>query len=313
MANSPLNEALAAFAAELARWRMERGLSKKQLARMMGFDPSYVSHIEGQRHRPTEDFARRAERVLRSENAIWRQFVRYDYLRRRSPGGPTLDVEPVPHGIHDVTVEVEEEITSLSYDRGWYHCSMIHRLVNRGSKPVTRHIVQVDVDRSPEGAEPPAPDQRKASSIWDDLQFHAALGIDRRDPIKWVPPRSRAAFDEILLLFESADVPMPLYPDQRTTVACSYRLPGRGNDSWFERDIRTPTWRLRVRLDFPADLEPVVWGEQTSLAMESALPDPSVRPVDDAGRLEFEWQVENPMLLTHFRFGWRFQASSAGC
>ncbi len=64
MTTSPLERAADSFAAELARHRTGRGLTKKQLATMMGFDPSYVSHVEGRRHRPTEDFARRAEAVL---------------------------------------------------------------------------------------------------------------------------------------------------------------------------------------------------------------------------------------------------------
>lgn len=289
MANSPLNDAVAAFAAELTRWRVERGLSKKQLARLMGFDPSYVSHIEGQRHRPTADFARRAERVLRADNAIWRQFVRYDHLRRSSAGGPSRDDGPLAQSPHEVTVEVEEEITTLSYYEGWYHYSVVHHLVNRGSSPVTRHVVQVD----------------HALSSWEELQFRATLGIDHQELIQWVPPRSRAAFDEVILIFEGADIKLPLYPAQRSTVTCTYRLPERRQDAAFERDIRTPTWRLSIRLDFPAARSPVVWGRQTSLATESELGEPTRRA--DGGRVEFGWRIDNPMLLTHFRFGWTFR------
>lgn len=286
MANSPINDAVAAFAAELTRWRVERGLSKKQLARLMGFDPSYVSHIEGQRHRPTEDFARRAERVLRSDNAIWRQFVRYDHLRRGSPGGAVRGSGPMAQSPHEVTVEVEAEVTTLSYRRGGYDCAVVHHLVNRGSTPVTRHIVQVD----------------QAYSSWDELQFRATLGTDRQEVIQWVPPRSRADFDEVLLIFESADMQLPLYPAQRTTVTYTYRLPERRQDAAFERDIRTPTRRLRIQLDFPAQLAPVVWGRQTSLATESEMDEPVTRTA--GSRTGFEWQIDNPMLLTHFRFGW---------
>ncbi|HEY8471648.1 MAG TPA: helix-turn-helix transcriptional regulator [Natronosporangium sp.] len=287
MAHSPLNDAVAAFAAELTRWRVERGLTKKQLARLMGFDPSYVSHIEGKRHRPTEDFARRAERVLRSDNAIWRQFVRYDYLRRRSAATGGHDTEPLAQP-HEATVEIEEEVTTLSYRQGWYHCSVVHQLINRGSTPVTRHIVQVD----------------QALSDWDELQFHATLGTDRPEVIKWQPPRSRAAYDEVLLLFESADLQLPLYPDQRTTAAYQYRVREDRLGSSFERDVRTSTWRLRVQLEFPAELAPAVWGYQTSLATESELPAPERTTAP--GRTGFEWRIEHPMLLTHFRFGWAF-------
>src|SRR5438046_9867711 len=78
MTTAPQDRAAEAFAAELARWRTERGLSKKQLANEMGFDPSYVSHVEGRRHKPTEDFARRAEAVLGAGGVIWQRFQEDD-------------------------------------------------------------------------------------------------------------------------------------------------------------------------------------------------------------------------------------------
>src|ERR687894_2768161 len=78
---SPVTRASAEFVTEFARWRLERGLSKKQLAAAMGFDPSYLSHVEAHRHRPTEDFAKRAEAVLQAGGEIWRRFREYDELR----------------------------------------------------------------------------------------------------------------------------------------------------------------------------------------------------------------------------------------
>src|SRR5690349_24217980 len=82
--DSSATRAADAFVAELSRWRTERGMSKKQLAAEMGFDPSYLSHVEAHRHRPTEDFARRAEAVLQAGGAIWRRFREYDELRTTS-------------------------------------------------------------------------------------------------------------------------------------------------------------------------------------------------------------------------------------
>src|SRR5690348_15834946 len=90
MSTSPLDKAADAFANELAQWRAERRLSKKQLAAEMGFDPSYVSHVEGRRHRPTEDFAKRAEAVLDAGGAIWQRFSEYDELRRTPRPAPAL-------------------------------------------------------------------------------------------------------------------------------------------------------------------------------------------------------------------------------
>ncbi|MFF1796207.1 multiprotein-bridging factor 1 family protein, partial [Kitasatospora sp. NPDC058263] len=85
-----------AFAAEVAHWREVRGLSKRALAREMGFDPSYVSHVESGRHKPTEDFARRADEALNAGKAIWRRWTEYDAGRTRSrpPGGPPAPRRP---------------------------------------------------------------------------------------------------------------------------------------------------------------------------------------------------------------------------
>src|ERR687894_1098616 len=84
---SPVTRASAEFVTEFARWRLERGLSKKQLAAEMGFDPSYLSHVEAHRHRPTEDFAKRAEAVLQAGGEIWRRFREYDEVRLTSRSG----------------------------------------------------------------------------------------------------------------------------------------------------------------------------------------------------------------------------------
>lgn len=70
-----------AFAAEVAYWREVRGLAKRELARRMGFDPSYVSHVELGRHKPTEDFARRAEEALNAGKAIWKRWLEYETAR----------------------------------------------------------------------------------------------------------------------------------------------------------------------------------------------------------------------------------------
>ena len=62
------------FAAELARWREVRGMSKRALALAMGFDPSYISHMESGRHKPSEEFARLADEALNAGKAIWRRW-----------------------------------------------------------------------------------------------------------------------------------------------------------------------------------------------------------------------------------------------
>src|SRR4029079_279654 len=112
MTASPLERAADDFAAQLASWRAHRGLSKRALASEMGFDPSYVSHVEGRRHRPTEDFARRAEAVLQAGGAIWTRVPEYDERRRtrvgpRTRGGATGQWLPPGAGL-----VVEHEIAT---------------------------------------------------------------------------------------------------------------------------------------------------------------------------------------------------------
>src|SRR5690349_22445659 len=93
MTASPLERATGEFADALAQWRVQRGLTKRALAAEMGFDPSYVSHVEGRRHRPTQDFARRAEVVLRAGGEIWRSYATYEAVRQSAatdlPAPPT--------------------------------------------------------------------------------------------------------------------------------------------------------------------------------------------------------------------------------
>lgn len=73
-----IEQAAEAFAAEVAYWREVRGLAKRELARRMAFDPSYVSHVESGRHKPTEDFARRAEETLNAGKAIWKRWLDFE-------------------------------------------------------------------------------------------------------------------------------------------------------------------------------------------------------------------------------------------
>ena len=111
MTTSPVERAADQFVTALARWRVERGMSKKQLAARMGFDPSYVSHVEGRRHKPTEDFARRAEAVLGAGGAIWQRFQEYDELRHARGSGlhrdPPVPVQWLPPGTGLI---VEQEV-----------------------------------------------------------------------------------------------------------------------------------------------------------------------------------------------------------
>jgi peptide deformylase len=301
-----------AFVAELARWRLERGLSKKQLAARMGFDPSYVSHVEAGRHRPTEDFARRAEHVLQAGGAIWQRFREYDELRAagrsrsrlpgRDPPVPEQWLPPVGGLI------VEQETAQLSYLDGGYHCVIRRALNNAGTEPVTRYLIRVSVDLYPNDSELSNRYHRDNPLTLDELRLAAYCG---GEPMLWRPKHDRDADKEIWLLFENDQTRFPLYPGHQATIEYAYRVGADKWGQWFQRAVRLPTRRLVVRLDFPAGLAPVVWGVENSLSTEAV---PLRTPigheeVDD--RAIFSWATDAPALHARYRLEWRFRSGNA--
>jgi peptide deformylase len=309
MTTSPLDGAAGAFAAELAQWRAERGLSKKQLAADMGFDPSYVSHVEGRRHRPTEDFARRAEAVLQAGGAIWARFAEYSELRRTRAGpkqSGSMSGQWLPPGAGLV---VEHEIATLSYVDGIYHCVIRRHLYNAGADPVTRYPVRVAVDRYPGEPERSNRFYRENPLTWDELNlaaYHGDAADGPGEPMEWRATHDRDSFKEVWVLFENDQSRFPLYRGQRAVIRYSYQVSDDKWGRWFQRAVRLPTRRLTVRLRFPAEAAPAVWGVQTSLADESPLRTP-VQQTVDGNTAVFEWSTNNPPLSARYRFQWRFR------
>jgi peptide deformylase len=302
----PLDTAVAAFAAELAQWRQERGLTKKQLAGQMGFDPSYVSHVEGRRHRPTEDFAKRAEAVLRAGGAIWQRFTEYDQIRQARRNGGTGSEHWLPPGAGLV---VERESASLTFVDGVYHCSIRRALFNTGPEPITRYPIKISVDRYPGNPQTSNEFYRRHPLTMDELHLSAVWGDG--EPMAWRPIHDRDSYKEIWLLFENEHGRFPLYRGQRATIEYRYELGEDKWGQWFQRAVRLPTWELAVRLDFPAWLRPAVSGLVTSLTTEQPLSTPiRERQVVDrvtGERLVFEWATENPPLHARYRLDWRFR------
>lgn len=213
MTTSPLERAADSFAAELARQRTGRGLSKKQLAVLMGFDPSYVSHVEGRRHRPTEDFARRAEAVLEASGAIWQRFREYDDLRHARAGQPHrepyLPGQWLPPGTGLV---VEREVATLTHADDGYRCVIHRELYNAGTEPVTRYLVRVAVDRYPNDPGRSNRHHREHPLTFAELQIQARRddGGGDPEPMHWRAKHDRDAFKEIWLLFENGERRFPL-------------------------------------------------------------------------------------------------------
>lgn len=300
------------FVAVLVQWRRDRGMSKKQLAAEMGFDPSYVSHVEARRHRPTEDFARRAEAVLNAAGTIWQRFRAYDEARQQVPAPavprPRTDptaIEPRPSSAGGLMVEHEEAL--LRYDRGTYSCLVRRHLYNAGSEPVTRYLIRIAVDRYPGEPERSNRHYRDHPLTWAELDLAARGG---GEPMTWRAKQDRDTFKEVWLLFENEETRFPLYPGRRTTIEYAYTVGEDKWGHWFQRAVRLPTNKITVRLDFPDDLRPAVWGMETSLTAEAGALRNPVFEQHEAGRSLFTWSTEDPPLNARFRFEWRFRGEA---
>ncbi|GAB3795512.1 hypothetical protein GCM10027605_01590 [Micromonospora zhanjiangensis] len=263
MTTSPIERAADSFAAELARRRVARGMTKKQLAARMGFDPSYVSHVEGRRHRPTEDFARRAEAVLGAAGAIWQRFQEYDELRHaratttahRDPPAPGQWLPP------GTGLIVEQEVATLTYVDDTYRCVIRRALYNAGTDPVTRYLARIAVDRFPSDPGRSNRHHREHPLTFAELTLAAYCeGEGTREPMEWRKKHDRDAFKEVWLLFENENGKFPLYPGNRVVIEYAYTVNQEKWGNWFQRAVRLPTRQLVVRLDLPADLDPQVWG-----------------------------------------------------
>ncbi|AEV89127.1 formylmethionine deformylase [Actinoplanes sp. SE50] len=312
MTTSPVERAADQFVSALAQWRVERGMTKKQLAARMGFDPSYVSHVEGRRHKPTEDFARRAEAVLGAGGAIWQRFQEYDELRHARTPGPHRD-SPVrsqwlPPGAGLV---VEREIAELAYTDGAYRCRVLRSLYNAGVEPVTRYLVKMAVDRYPNDPTGSNRHHRENPLTFEELDVHAVAGEgDAAEPMRWRVKLDRDAAKEIWLLFANERGQFPLYPGERTTIQYAYTVGEEKWGQWFQRAVRLPTRSLTVRLNLPERFEPQVWGVEVSLNAEVPVRTPLERR-NEGGRAIFEWSTDQPLLNARYRLEWRFRGADA--
>jgi peptide deformylase len=312
MTTSPVERAADQFVTALARFRVERGMTKKQLAARMGFDPSYVSHVEGRRHKPTEDFARRAEAVLAAGGAIWQSFQEYDELRhaRNAPPhrDPPVPTQWLPPGTGLV---VEREFAELKYIGNAYRCRIRRSLYNAANEPVTRYLMKIAVDRYPHDTSGSNRHHREHPLAWDELDIVAQAGEgEASERMDWRPKLDRDASKEVWLLFANEHGQFPLYPGERTTIEYAYTVGEQKWGQWFQRAVRLPTRRLTVRLDFPAAFEPQVWGFETSLAADVPLRSPLERSTD-AGRTVFEWSTDAPLLNARYRLEWSFRGPGA--
>lgn len=141
-----MEQAAEDFAAEIAYWREVCGMAKKTLAAVMGFDPSYVSHMESGRHKPTEDFARRADEALNAGKVIWKRWCDYEAAKARTAKQmpPIRRRTEQPYATGSALI-VEHDAARLDYDGSFYRLTMRRLLRNTGTEPITRYLIRISV------------------------------------------------------------------------------------------------------------------------------------------------------------------------
>jgi peptide deformylase len=280
------------FSAALTRWRERRGLPKKQLAAAMGFDASYHSHVEAGRMPASALFARKAEEALGTDGelaAAW----------RRDAGAGSTGM-PAAGGLI-----VEDDHAELSYDGAFFRASQRRVLRSSGPEPVTRYLIRISVDRYPGQPERSNALYRARPLTWDELGLTASCD---GEPMTWQVKADRDAFKEAWLCFENDRGRFPLYPGQSATISYSYTVDDGRWGPWFQRAVRLPTRRLSVDLMFPAALDPVVWGTETSATAE-AIP-LRTRPAcaGHGSQAVFSWATSDPPVGARYRLEWRFRS-----
>ncbi|WP_405580631.1 peptide deformylase [Streptomyces sp. NBC_01092] len=291
-----------AFIAELKRWRDVRGLSQTALARLVGYTPSYISKVESGQQRPSSSFAHSADRELRAGGALVRA---YNDLEGRTPTAHQPAAGNGSSDAHAANLIVEHEDTSLHYDGRVYRATQRRRLYNDSPDPVARYLIRISVDRFPGNPERSNAHFREHPLTWEEIQLQASVD---GEPLTWRVQHDRDAFKELWLLFENDQGRYPLYPGESAWLEYSYTVGDDKWGTWFQRAVRLPTHKLSVRLDFPAELKPQVWGTETTMTA-AALPfRTAIRQTQENGRSVFAWSTEDPPLHARFRLEWKFRA-----
>ncbi|PSR62128.1 formylmethionine deformylase [Nocardia sp. MDA0666] len=298
-----MSDEMANFIGELKRWRENQGMSQSALAKRIQYDRSYVSKVETGQDFPAPDFAKRADEVLSAGGAIRRA---YKAAAQAANGQPSRSDPATTMSAHDNGLVVELEEAELHYDHiiGNYRASQRRRIRNCGTAPIYRYLIRISVDRHPGSPEYSNELYRNDPLTWEELNLVAHCDDE---PMTWHVQHDRDAFKELWLLFENEESRFPLYPGESTVIDYSYTVGDDKWGQWFQRAIRLPTDRIVVRLDFPVECRPNVWGMETSMSAE-ALPfrDP-IQRTESGDRVQFCWSTDNPPLHARYRLEWRFK------
>jgi peptide deformylase len=294
-----------AFVAELKRWRDVRGVSQSALAKKVGYTPSYISKVENGQQRASVTFAEHADAILRAGGALRRA---HHESERPSRPGAALTRAPGQAPREDQSagsLVVEHDDAELHYDGHVYRPTQRRKLYNASEAPITRYLIRISVDRYPGNPERSNQLYRANPLTWEELNLQAWRGHER---MRWKVQHDRDAFKELWLLFENDDGHFPLYPGESTWIEYSYTVSDEKWGHWFQRAVRLPTKRLSVRLVFPTDLDPVVWGMETTMTADAFPFRTAITRQHENGREVFAWATEDPPLHARFRIEWKFRA-----
>lgn len=281
------------FGEVLSQWRGRRRLTQQTLATVMGFDRSYISHVESGRHPASADFARKADAALDAGGEIW--------LAWQATAGCAVEpATPLPSR----GLVVEHDDAELRYDGRTFTATMRRDIVNMGPDPVTRYLVRVSVDRHPGDPDTANRLYRQRPLTFEELGLTARCG---GEPMTWKVKLDRDSFKEVWLCFENDRGRFPLYPGERSHLEYVYTVGDDKWGPWFQRAVRLPTVQMSVRLIFPAELAATVWGTYTSATAEATpLPTPITRRREDDTDV-FDWSTVDPPLNARYRLEWRFR------
>jgi peptide deformylase len=199
---------------------------------------------------------------------------------------------------------VEHDEAELHYDGSTYRTHQRRKLFNAGDTPITRYLIRISVDRHPGDPERSNQLYREHPLTWDELELNAMH--DGKHPMHWRVRYDRDAFKELWLCFENEQGHFPLYPGQSAWIEYRYRVSDEKWGNWYQRAVRLPTKHLAVRLVFPARLEPMVWGMETSMTAEALPFRTAIEHGEQDGNDVFTWSTDEPPLHARYRLEWRF-------
>lgn len=308
-AKDPGQDAVDDFVAELRHWREVAGYSQKALAKLVGYDPSYVSKVERGTVAPSRSFAEQADQHLHAGRALirkWRDLYSESVgvvaagHRQRQEGSATED----PRSVVSNALVVDHEHAQLTYVDGMFRTLIRRKLRNVGTDPVTQYLIRIAVDKYPGDPERSNQLYRADPLTWEEIRLSAICGDE---PMTWRVRHDHDAFKELWLMFENSDGRFPLYPGESTWIEYVYTVGAEKWGPWWQRAIRLPTKRVSMLLDFPAELQPVVWGMETSMTAEASPFRTPIARAEEGGRILFTWSTDDPALHTRYRVEWKFK------